>query len=141
MRWRLDSADRESQLIELLELRLAVEPAAARAAATRRTDQEATALATAAADLKRAATRRDAVAFFNADQVFHGILIAASGNRIYSRLRAVLEEGLREQTPDGPPRWDAAPGDVELHARLAAAIERRDARSASTLSARIIHDG
>ena len=138
VRWRLHSGDRETQVAELLELRLAVEPAAARAAALRRTDEEADALASAAVDMQRSVARRDADAFFDADQAFHGLIIAASANRMFTRLQAVLREALRERTPSSPFRWRDAAADARLHVELAEAIARHDADAAGGVMAHIV---
>ncbi|QNE35523.1 FadR/GntR family transcriptional regulator [Leifsonia shinshuensis] len=138
VRWRLDSADHDAQIAELLDLRLAVEPAAARAAATRRTLEQAAALAAAARELADAAARRDAAAFFEADASFHSQVIAASGNRMFVRLQAVLREALRERTPHAPVRWRDAPADARLHAEVAAAIQGREAEVAEEVMGRIV---
>lgn len=138
VRWRLEAGDREVQVAELLELRLAVEPAAARAAALRCSAQEALALHVAATDLEKAVVRRDADAFFAADQAFHGLVIAASANRLFVRLQAVLREALRERAPHAAVRWRDAPADVRLHAELAEAVARHDADAAADLMARIV---
>lgn len=138
VRWRLDSPDQDAQIAELLDLRLAVEPAAARAAATRRSVQQAAALVAAARELEDAAARRDAAAFFEADAAFHSGVIAASGNRMFVRLQAVLREALRERTPHAPVRWRDAPADARLHAEVAAAIQGREAGVAEEVMGRIV---
>ena len=138
VRWRLNSPGHDAQIAELLDLRLAVEPAAARAAATRRSPEQAAALVAAALALEDAAARRDAAAFFEADAAIHSGVIAASGNRMFARLETVLREALRERTPQAPVRWRDAPADARLHAEMAAAIQGRQARVAEEVMGRIV---
>ncbi len=138
VRWRLDSPDHDAQIADLLDLRLAVEPAAARAAAERRSGEQATALVAAALELEATAARRDAAAFFEADTAFHSQVIAASGNRMFVRLSAVLREALRERTPHAPVRWRDAPADARLHAEVAAAVQAQDGALAEEAMRRIV---
>jgi DNA-binding FadR family transcriptional regulator len=138
VRWRLDSADHAAQIGELLELRLAIEPAAARTAALRRPDDDATTIVAIAQELEAAAARRDAAAFFEADAAFHSMVIAASGNSMFVRLQSVLREALRERTPRAQVRWRDAPADARLHVRLADAIRKRETTRSGELMTQIV---
>jgi DNA-binding FadR family transcriptional regulator len=140
VRWRLESEQRSDQIRELLELRLAVEPAAARSAARRRTAEHSDALLAAVDALVDAVARRDGPAFFAADSAFHALVIAASGNRMFQRLESVLREALRERTPGAPVAWKTAPVDVERHRRLAEAIRAGDADAAQTVMEAIVRE-
>lgn len=138
VRWRLDSPQRSEQIAELLDLRLAIEPAAAQSAARRRTDDQAAELIAAGEQLRAAASLRDGAAFFDADARFHGLVTTASENRMFARLQSVLREALRERTPREPFTWDDAPADVDLHVALADAIDQRDPDGARDLMSLIV---
>jgi len=141
IRWRLESAQRTAQLDELRGLRLAVEPEAARLAAAARTARQASALATAADDLERATRDRDPVAFLAADRRFHAEILAAAGNPMLTRLRDVIDEALRESTPQLAARWRAAPEDVGLHRAVAVGVADRDGAAAAAAMRRILAGG
>lgn len=139
VRWRLASPERDTQLRELRELRLAVEPAAARAAAAAASEgglEEA--LLLAVADLRVASEARDGAAFLEADRRLHGMVLAASRNAMFVRLQSIIEEALRERTPAEPIAWDASLADVQLHARLVDCIVSGDSDSAADVMAQIV---
>jgi DNA-binding FadR family transcriptional regulator len=131
IRWRLDSHDRETQLEELRDLRLAVEPEAARRAALRQGHQGQSLLVEAAAALERAASQGNGAAFLQADRELHGQVLALSGNSMFIRLQTVIEEALRERSDVSP-----EPHDVALHVEVAAAVGAGDADRA----ARVMRD-
>lgn len=141
IRWRLASPDRAAQLDELLGLRLAVEPEAARRASVRRTDAEVAGLREATAALAAATRARDRDAFLDADSRLHRLLLAAAGNAMLARLGAVIDEALRERTPDRGVRWKVAAADVADHEALVAAVAAGDAGVAEAVMRRIVDPG
>ncbi|MGC7974494.1 FCD domain-containing protein, partial [Salmonella enterica] len=76
------SAARAQQIVALTELRLAVEPAAARLAALRATEDQRAEIGRLAAELDRlgAAGRGDSPEYLAADIAFHDCLLDACGN-------------------------------------------------------------
>jgi DNA-binding FadR family transcriptional regulator len=138
IRWRLASAGRAAQLAELRELRLAVEPEAARLAAGRSGSASAAGLREATDALAAATTARDRAAFLAADRRFHAALLAAAGNPMLARLSAVIDEALEERTPDGVVRWEVAAADVDLHEALALAVAAGEPDRAAALVRRIV---
>ncbi|GLI26922.1 transcriptional regulator [Agromyces rhizosphaerae] len=135
--WRLagDGAARATQLAELVALRLAVEPAAAEAAALQADGPEASALL----DLADRLPRADGPAFLDADQAFHRELLRLSGNRMLQRLGAVIDEALEDRARhvDRPD-----PHDLALHATAARAIaDGRGADAAAALRAIVERTG
>jgi DNA-binding FadR family transcriptional regulator len=137
IRWRDTSDDRLVQEDELRDLRRAVEGEAARLAAHGRSASQLATLTQAVEDLARAASGRDSSAFLAADRRFHAAVLAASHNAMLMRLQSVIDEALRLRTPGSSIAWRAAPGDVQLHRDLVAAIERQDAGASSEIMARI----
>ncbi|SDS85108.1 FadR/GntR family transcriptional regulator [Microlunatus soli] len=136
IRWRLRS-DREDQLLELLELRRAVEPAAARQAAERRTDDEAERLRSIADEL-RAAAGLGGSAFLEADRQLHRAMLRASGNALFVRLGGVIDEALRDRAEGEQAIARPASRDVALHGLMAAAIADADAEGAEAAMREIV---
>ncbi|PJJ73136.1 DNA-binding FadR family transcriptional regulator [Diaminobutyricimonas aerilata] len=129
IRWRL-AADPTRVRRELADLRGAIEPLAARLAATERTEAQAGALQAAAEAL--AGAGGDAARFLDADRDFHDVLLIASGNPFSVRLGAVVHAALRERAEHE--RAGLAPDaeDVALHTRVAEAVRDRDAGAAES---------
>ncbi len=132
--WRLDSPRRHEQLDELRQLRAAVEPEAARLAADRRTDEEATALTSAARALETASVD----GWLAADQRLHGLVLAASGNGLFARLRSVIDAALADRALHERPELPPEPHDVHLHVDMVAAIVSRDGETAARLMREIV---
>jgi DNA-binding FadR family transcriptional regulator len=141
VRWRLASPERTQQLRELVELRLAIEPEAARVAADRHNADHARELARAIADLHGAAIAHDSAGFLDADRRLHALILKASSNALFSRLQAVVDEALRERTPSEPVAWATASSDVALHAALVEAILDGDGFTAAETMRRIARGG
>jgi DNA-binding FadR family transcriptional regulator len=123
-----------AHMLEVFEFRLAVETAAARLAAERRTTADLERLAEHGGALE---TSEDAGAFRRADSAFHLAIADASANAM---LRASIEDA-RAATFDA---FDEIPFTVlrdttaDGHAAIARAIERRDgADAAGTMAAHL----
>ncbi|SFW56509.1 FadR/GntR family transcriptional regulator [Amycolatopsis australiensis] len=95
MRWQTAAADNPRLLDELTEVRAVVEPAAARIAAGRATDEDVEGLRAALADM--AAAGDDAEASVQADLAFHRRLMAATHNNFLMRVERVIAIGLAER--------------------------------------------
>lgn len=91
--WQVDAGAGTATLDALAEVRAIVEPAAARLAAERRSEQDVGALEAALDAMVEAAG--DPPAHAAADVAFHRILLAASGNELLGRIGAVFEAVLR----------------------------------------------
>jgi DNA-binding FadR family transcriptional regulator len=87
----------EAEKSEVTELRLALEAAAARLAATRRSAQDLRLLETALRRREASWSSGDAEAFVLNDAAFHQAVMAASHNRVLSDLYADLGEVLRAE--------------------------------------------
>jgi DNA-binding FadR family transcriptional regulator len=93
LRWSVDVGEAGQLLRDLLDVRLMLEPVAARLAAERSGPDDREAVVAAYADL--AASLHDADAFIEADLAFHRAVIAATGNPLLGELAAAVEAGLR----------------------------------------------
>lgn len=116
-------------IVELLEARRIIEPAAAQFAATRATDADLTALGAALQAMEAADTFPTYLA---ADMQFHRLVAQATHNTLVARLIAnlidMLEETLR--AAHGDELSTAAEGDG-THREVLAAIERHDGTGAA----------
>lgn len=130
IRWRLAGPGRVAHLDELTELRAAVEPAAAAAAARRATPQAREQLLACAVAMRTRAAAGDRDGFLDADTRFHALLLAMSGNPMFAQLGPVTVELLRgrEQLRLLPAAPD--PQDAARHDAVAAAVAASDARGA-----------
>lgn len=93
MRWRREAQrDDDRLLADLSELRDAIEPAAARLAAMRRTDEDISKLESAFEAF--AAAGQDITRLVAADLEFHLLLLTATHNELYARLDVVITHAL-----------------------------------------------
>ena len=129
-----DSVVRRSDIVAVIEARIAIEGEAAALAAERRSPAELRAIRRALA--QREEQRTELAAHVDADTAFHRSVVAASSNPILvelfdgftPRLRDAMIEMLRTRGEFG---GDA---DHEAHVRLTAAIADRDPEQARALS-------
>lgn len=132
IRWRLSGPQRDEQLRRLTELRLAVEPTAARLAALRAAPPASTRLVELAATLRRLgeAGRGTEPEYLTADIDFHALLIQASGNDMLGALADVIAEVLAGRTQlHLSPELPVAEA-LDHHERLARAVASGDVDAA-----------
>jgi DNA-binding FadR family transcriptional regulator len=138
IRWRLASSRRLEQLRALNELRGAVEPQAARLAAERASWDTGSDLVSQAARLWAAGQRGDQDEFLRLDIEFHGAVLHASGNPMFSQLHNLVREVLTGRTQHGLtpqlPHHEA----LQLHVDVASAIQRGEADAARAAMSRIV---
>lgn len=124
IRWRLESSERMEQLRALIELRLAIEPEAARLAAERSTPSQASELMGLAGKLWEAGHADDVNAFLKHDIKFHSLVLSSSGNLMFGKLDSLVGETLVGRTSFGlvpdQPHADA----LQLHMDVASHIQR-----------------
>ncbi|WJY90392.1 FadR/GntR family transcriptional regulator [Corynebacterium confusum] len=140
--WRLQSErTRSDQLGSLNELRLAIEPIAARLAAQRASAEECAellALAIRLSELETSPSSRVGEEL-STDLRFHTMILHASGNEMFAALAPSLLSIFKGKSVFGSPKRDPVAGTTRLHHELAAAIRDRDPDRAEHLS-RIILD-
>lgn len=124
--WRVAGPDGRGQLAELLELRMAIEPQAARMAAWHRRPDE---LAVLAAAFELMAEAVDLKAFQEADRAFHAALFRASGNALIARLHVPVVAALEEIPGDGA---------LVAHSRLVTMVLAKNADGAESASRRLL---
>ncbi len=127
-------------LLDLLELRLMVEPGAAELAAQRASEEQLRMLEEAYAGMAKNAARLPAKekSFVNADLEFHLTLLRASGNQLIEQLGRLLETSLEH----GLEASSHAPGGVAatlpLHEAVLDAVRGRRPNKASRAMKRLL---
>lgn len=138
IRWLLNSSDRARLLASMVELRAAVEPEAARLAALRATSQQISELITLSGQLWAAGEQNDQELFLDLDVRFHALILALSGNALFTRLEASVGQVLVSRTEHGLVPDRPASVALQLHVDVAGAIQRRDADAAHALMRSIL---
>ena len=140
IQWRLEGPDCQQQIIELMELRLAIEPAAARFAAVRATEDERkrlVELATVLDDLGRQ-MKNNTKEFLDADIAFHSALIMACRSPLLMYMVDPIVEALAgrlvHDVLSGIPQADT----LEGHVAVAEAVARGDGVAAAAASAALL---
>jgi GntR family transcriptional regulator, transcriptional repressor for pyruvate dehydrogenase complex len=122
---------RRAAVLEVYEVRQALEVQAARLAAARRTDADIVTLRECLAERQRARARGQDASFVESDLAFHRGVVAAAHNALlaemFDSLEAVLREALSAVVSDSDLDHSGA---HPAHARLAAAIEAGDPAAA-----------
>jgi GntR family transcriptional regulator, galactonate operon transcriptional repressor len=126
MRWQTETGSDHSLFGELTEMRVIVEPAAARLAAERASDADVAALS-GALD-RMASARGDLAATVRANLDFHRLLVAATHNTFLTQVERIIAIGLaeRDKLVHGTVEDDPVPS----HRKVVDAIARRDPEAA-----------
>lgn len=129
IQWNLEGPFRQRQLEALMELRVAVEPMAARLAAQRATPAQRAELRRLAEELNELGGRGLGASdpYLEADLRFHGLLLAASGNPQLVALERPVQAVLRGRTRLGLTPSVPVAGTLEDHMSVALAIASGDA--------------
>ncbi|ROP50501.1 MULTISPECIES: FadR/GntR family transcriptional regulator [unclassified Rathayibacter] len=138
--WSLDGPDRQVQLHRLSQLRLGVEPLAARLAAEHATAGQRIALAEAAGGMSEHARAADQAAYLAADVVFHRTLLAASGNPMLAQLGDLVAAVLAGRTRHALMPREADSEAVGLHRAVAAAVAEGDGEAAEAAMRAIVEE-
>jgi DNA-binding FadR family transcriptional regulator len=126
--WLRDGNPDPTVIVELLQLRLGVEPQAAFIAATSGTDEQIAAVGRAYEQMERAADGRgDPVA---ADGVFHGAIITATNNRFFQPFGSLIRTALTVTAPTTNAIFGHSVGDLVAHKKVVDALNGRSAGEA-----------
>jgi GntR family galactonate operon transcriptional repressor len=127
LRWQFDGRRDAAFFAKLTEFRAIVEPAGARIATFRRTEDDLLELEAALAEMRAAS--RDADALTAADVRFHCALLAAAHNEFLDQMQVVIETGLyaRDALVYDAEDWSDP---VPVHAAVLEAVRVRDADGA-----------
>lgn len=138
IRWRLAGPDRLEHLNSLSELRSAVEPLAARLAASRATAAQCGALTAAVIGMASTSRAANDEAYLNHDADFHRTLLAASGNPMLAGLATVVTEVLAGRTTHSLMPSVAEPEAIRLHGLVASSVQAGDGDAAESAMREIV---
>lgn len=122
--WRLAGPGRDAQLRTLTELRIAVEPLAAGAAARSASADERARAVWLAGRMRELGEAGDLAEFLEYDIAFHTLLLRSSGNEMFGALADVVAVVLRGRTRLGLMPHQPVPEALRLHERVADAVAR-----------------
>lgn len=138
--WHLDAGINKRFLRDLADIRLAVEPSAARLAAERRSDSDIAELRRSMALMQAAPS--DSAGFADADLSLHITIANASGNPFMRSIGWVIEAALRASfllsAPVEEPERDIV---LASHKQIVDAIEQRNADEAAQQMTKVILNG
>jgi DNA-binding GntR family transcriptional regulator len=123
---------RAHDIEEIVGIRLALEPSAARQAAEQATDEQRAAIRSALDTMAAAAVRGDDASFWPADRALHDLLLRASGK---SRTAAIVEQLRTTTALLGPPTTASGRTLIEIHAEhepVVTAVLARDGAAAES---------
>jgi len=128
VRWQFQGRDDTQFLDDLAEVRSVIEPASARLAALRRTDDDLAAMEQALEAMTAAV--RGEVDAVEADLAFHRAMLVATHNELLMRMEVVIEAGLaaRDRLVHGAVQDDDP---TPAHAAVLDAIRRSDPAEAA----------
>lgn len=138
IRWKLESPKRQRHIDELRELRMAIEPEAARLAAHNASPALAGEIISAAGQLWAAGVDGGHEDFLVRDASFHRLVLRASGNDMFGHLADTVSEALRDRTVHELDQEPLSLADIQLHVDLANQIQRRQADRAWTTMREIV---
>lgn len=132
VRWNLAGPRRHAQLLELMELRSAVEPTAARLAAERASQEDRDALVALGAQLDALgrAGQGDSAEYLRVDVEFHALLLRAGGNPLLAQLSGPVEDILSGRAALGYTPAIPAEGTLDNHVATAHAVASGDGDAA-----------
>ncbi|MET3718576.1 MULTISPECIES: FCD domain-containing protein [unclassified Arthrobacter] len=138
IRWRLSSDGRGAQLRSLIELRSAVEPAAAELAAMNAPAELRGELLDIAHAMRDAGREGDGKKFLELDIAFHSVLLSGSGNEMFANLMGQVAETLTGRTVHGLMPNHPHEGALQWHVDLAEAVAAGDSAAAREASEQIM---
>lgn len=139
IRWRLAGHGRIAQLRSLTQLRTAIEPEAAKLAATRGAIIQASDLMGLAGRLWAAGRSGDQELFLALDIEFHSLVMEMSGNEMFTRLDNLVSEVLIGRTNYGLMPQFPHDEALQLHVDVANAIQRGNPDAAGESMLRIMN--
>ena len=132
VRWQLQADPHSPKLGALTELRAAIEPVAAAAAARRATEGQRSRLLALAAAIRAKGAAGNVASYLDDDIAFHSLILAASHNDTFTALTDVVAEVLSGRARLTGQVQVPQPEALELHGRVANAIASGDATAAES---------
>lgn len=140
IRWRLDGPHRSAQLRSLAELREAVEPLAAAAAARHGSGDQRTEIVAIAAQMRAVGEAGLRAEYLTLDIAFHTCLLRASRNEMFAALTDVVAEVLAGRTHLGQIPREPRAVSLDAHDAVAQAVLDGDGPAAEHLMREMMTD-
>lgn len=140
VRWRLSGRHRLDALHELSQLRSAIEPLAARLAASHASREQWAALTEAAIGMVSHSDHADETEYLEADSMFHRTLMEACGNLMIANLGDVVVATLEGRTQHELMPKSANQEALDLHSEVAALVRKGDGAGAEAAMRRIVDE-
>ena len=138
IRWRSTGPDSSRQLAELLGIRSAIEPFAARDASRRATPTDIQGMVDALEAMASSVVEQDWESFTEADVLFHRALLRASGSLTVMQLAEPIEAALRVRRRQRLVPAYLSDEAVAMHQAILDAIVSHDGPGAELMSRRIV---
>ena len=138
IRWRSTGPDSSRQLAELLGIRSAIEPFAARDASRRATPADIQGMVDALEAMASSVLEQDWESFTEADVLFHRALLRASGSLTVMQLAEPIEAALRVRRRQRLVPAYLSDEAVAMHQAILDAIVSHDGPGAELMSRRIV---
>ncbi|QWW19077.1 FadR family transcriptional regulator [Schaalia sp. 19OD2882] len=138
MKWQLDEDPDGTTLGALTELRTAIEPVAASAAAVRASDSERRNILSLAAQMHSEVATDDLDSFVLTDIAFHSSILVASHNEAFRALTDMVGEVLRGRAKMGVYPLNPTTASLALHDEIAEAIAKGDSPKAEEAMLRMV---
>jgi DNA-binding FadR family transcriptional regulator len=137
--WRAEGPDADTQLGELMALREAVEPAAAKVAALHSGEPLVTGLHEHLGQMREAYERRNRAAFVTADTAFHRTMLEGAANAVLSQLVQTLIATLHARYSDRHQLFTSdTAASLERHERVIQAIADVDPSAAEAAALSLV---
>ncbi|MET0544153.1 MAG: FadR/GntR family transcriptional regulator [Variovorax sp.] len=136
--WHGETDDPGSLAQELFEIRLAIEPMAARLAARRATDDDLARIRAALQTMGEG--QADPQRAMEADVDFHLQVIAAAHNRFLMPVASVIRAALMVSVPKTFAKFGGMDHSLAMHADIARAIAQRKPDAAARAATRLLED-
>lgn len=138
--WRLAGAARAQHFTDLTELRIAIEPIAAAAAARNMSPEQRENLLALEVKMRDFGEAGNLTEFLLADQQFHAAILTGSQNSLFASLCDVIGEVLAERTHQGLMPRKPEPAALSGHHAVAHHIANGDAEAAEAAMHTILHE-
>ncbi len=140
IRWKLAGPNRWRTLHEISELRLVVEPLAARLASEHAAREQRRVISASAFGMSQTSDHATEDEYLGHDVRFHRTVLEASGNPMLAALGDVVAEVLTGRTHQGLMPRRANKEAVGLHQEIAALISRSEGEAAARAMTRIVSE-
>lgn len=138
--WKLNGPDRIATLLQISQLRVAIEPTAAWLAARASTPQDWAELTRASIDMVAHSDHADESDYLQADIRFHRALLTATGNPMFSALDDLVAATLQGRTEHELMPTTANAEALRCHVDVAAFIRKGDGAAARRAMERIVDE-